>query len=218
MTYTLYDGLQTGGAVVRATLAQIGAPYEVVTVDIRTGIQSSDSYSAINPRQQVPSLIFPDGQIMTETSAIIVHLADCHPGSQLLPSMCSPDRGQVLRWLALCATNIYEGESRKLNPGRYTTGDPTGVAAAARDFIDRNYRVLETAFGNGPFILGDALSVTDIYIWMLAQWHHDFGWLGERCPKVMRCIYAAMEQPAISRVHDDQFGPGLGLKTLTPAV
>ncbi|MDF0604023.1 hypothetical protein P1J78_25295, partial [Psychromarinibacter sp. C21-152] len=61
---------------------------------------------------------------MTETSEIIVQLADYYPDSELLPPIRSPERGQVLRWLAFCATNLYEGESRKLNPGRYTTGDP----------------------------------------------------------------------------------------------
>ncbi|MDF0604015.1 hypothetical protein P1J78_25245, partial [Psychromarinibacter sp. C21-152] len=96
------------------------------------------------------------------------------------------------------------------------TGDPAGVAAAARDFIDRNYLILEAAFDRGPFILGDVLSVTDIYVWMLTQWHHDFDWLAKRCPRITECILAAMERPAISLVHNDQFGPGLGLKALPP--
>jgi glutathione S-transferase len=216
MNYQLYDGLQTGGAVVRAILAEIGVPFNVVTTDIRTGVQKSDAFSAVNPRQQVPALLFPDGQIMTETSAIIVQLADLHPDSRLLPPLGSAQRGQALRWLSFCATNLYEGESRKLNPGRYTTGDPEGVRMAAREFIDRNYLVLEGAFGQGPYLGGDQISVTDIYIWMLAQWHHDFDWLEEKCGKVVRCIRLVMDRPAIRKVHDDQFGPGLGLKPLPP--
>ena len=216
MSYTLYDGLQTGGAVVRATLAEIGAPHDIVTTDIRTGVQRSKAYSSINPRQQVPALVFPDGQVMTETSAIIVQLADLHPDAGLIPEIGTPERGNVLRWLAFCATNLYEGESRKLNPGRYTTGDPDGVREAARHFIDINYLVLDTAFDDGPFLLGPQVSVADIYIWMLAQWHHDFEWLERNCGKVFGCITAVMARPATGRVHEEQFGPGLGLKDLPP--
>jgi len=152
MIYRLHDGLQTGGAVVRAALAEIGTPHDVILTDIRTGDHLSDTYSALNPRQQVPTLIFPDGQIMTESSAILVHLADRYPEAALLPSPGSALRGQTLRWLAFCATNLYEGESRKLHPDRYTVGEPDGVRTAAHDFIDRNYLVLETAFSNGPFL------------------------------------------------------------------
>lgn len=212
----LYDGLQTGGAVVRATLAEIGVEHDIVTVDIRTGAQQSDSYCKINPRQQVPTLVLPDGAVMTETSAIVIHLADRHPEAGLLEAPGSAMRGQQLRWLTFCATNLYEGESRKLNPDRYTTGDPEGVRAAARDFVDRNYLVLEGAFSEGPFLAGGRLSVTDLEIWMLTQWHHDFDWLSRRCPKVLRCVESVMARPAAGRVHEDQFGPGLGLKPLPP--
>ena len=217
MTYRLHDGLQTGGAVVRAALAEIGTPHDVILTDVRTGAHLSDTYSALNPRQQVPTLIFPDGQVMTESSAILVHLADRHPDAGLLPPPGSAPRGQALRWLAFCATNLYEGENRKLHPERYTIGEPGGVGAAARDFIDRNYLVLETAFSNGPFLLGEPMSVTDLYIWMLVQWHHDFEWLDRRCGKVVRCVQNVMERPGVARVHDEQFGPGLGLKPLPPA-
>lgn len=216
MGYTLYDGYQTGGAVVRAALAEIGADFDVVITDLRRKDQQSTEYTRVNPRQQVPALLMQDGEVMTETAAILLHLADRHPEAGLLPEPGTKAHGQVLRWLIFCATNLYEGESRKLNPDRYTTGDPEPVRDAARAFIDRNYRVLEGAFADGPYLLGEDICVTDLYVWMLAQWHHDFDWLGAKCPGVMRCIRTVMDRPAVREVHLDQFGPGLGLGPLPP--
>ncbi len=77
--YKLYDWNQTGRTSVRAALAELEISFELVEIDFRSGAQFSDEYMRINPRQQVPSLEFPDGSILTEITAILMHLADTHP-------------------------------------------------------------------------------------------------------------------------------------------
>ncbi|WP_410293218.1 glutathione S-transferase N-terminal domain-containing protein [Klebsiella pneumoniae] len=40
---------------------------------------------ALNPLGQIPVLVLADGQVMTESAAIALHLAETHPGAGLAP-------------------------------------------------------------------------------------------------------------------------------------
>ncbi len=41
--------------------------------------RSATGCSSLNPLGQVPTLVLPDGRVMTESAAIILHLADQAP-------------------------------------------------------------------------------------------------------------------------------------------
>lgn len=211
--YRLYDSRQTGGVAVDAALTEIGADFEHVVVDIGKGDQFSEDFTRINPRQQVPALQLPDGTVLTEVIAILMHLADTHPEAALAPPAGTFERAQVNRWLSFLATNVYEGEKRRVSPSRYTA-DPDGeqaVVDSAKDYVARQYEVFEGCLGDGPYVQGDRIGIIDIYLWMLVQWWGDFGWLKRTCPKTLRLVETVMERPRIKPVHLARFGPGLGL-------
>src|SRR4051794_31694748 len=64
-----------------AALAEIGHPYELVRIG-RDEAQSSAAYRALNPLGVVPTLV--DGDVVvTESVAILLHLADRHPEAHL---------------------------------------------------------------------------------------------------------------------------------------
>ena len=84
--YRLYGKSGTGSAAVQAALAEAGASYEVVTINTKAQAHMTEEYRAINPRQQVPALQLPDGSVMTEGSAMLLHLADAHPKAGLAPA------------------------------------------------------------------------------------------------------------------------------------
>src|SRR5262245_53876006 len=118
--YTLYGTVQTGTCAVEAALEEIGAPYRMVEVTTKEGAHLTEAYRAVNPRQQVPSLALPDGSVVTEGPAILIHLADSHRQAELAPEPGTPMRAQHDRWLIYFAVNVYEGELRKVFPDRYT--------------------------------------------------------------------------------------------------
>ncbi len=70
--YKLYDGQGTGGVTIRAALAEIGAPFEVVEIDLAAGAQRSEEFTRLNSCQQVPVLELPDGTVLTENIAILM--------------------------------------------------------------------------------------------------------------------------------------------------
>ena len=114
----------------------IGAGYEKIVVDTKQGAHRTPEYLQINPRGQVPALGLPDGSIVTESVAMVLHLADCHPDCGLQPPPGDPARAQLYRWLAFFATNLYEADLRYVYSDRYTTdesGTPGVRAMAAED-------------------------------------------------------------------------------------
>ena len=210
--YKLYDGHGTGGVTVRAALAEIEAPHDIVEIDLEAGGQSTDEYTRINPCQQVPALELPDGSVLTENIAILMHLADSHPQAGLAPPCGSVERAQINRWLSFFAMNVYGPEYLRMRPAFYTT-DPSGadgIAEAATAYLTRHYGIFESALGTGPYYLGDRFSILDIYVWMIVQYWGNYDGMRRDWPKTLRLVETVIERPRIKPVHDAQFGPGVG--------
>ncbi len=204
--YLLYGSNSSGSASVEAALALCGAEYQVVQTPTAEGMHLTEDFRAINPRQQVPALRLPDGSVMSEGSAMMLHLADALPAARLAPAPGTPARAQHDRWLIFMAVNIYEGELRKAYSDRYTD-DPAGVEGvrtSADTYVKRHHAILEEAIV-GPFILGPERSMADIYLWMLAGWM-DQEWLTAHCPKIAALAARIAKDPAVAPIHATHFG------------
>ena len=99
MTYQLYNRDGSGDFVVEAALALAGAPFEIVKLDSKSGTALPDTFRGTNPWRQVPTLILPGGSTMTETAAILIHIAACYPDRALAPRPGTPAHAKFLRWL-----------------------------------------------------------------------------------------------------------------------
>ncbi|CAN7587348.1 glutathione S-transferase family protein [Rhizobium sp. LjRoot254] len=204
--YKLYESINSGSSAVEAALAEAGADYVTVPTSTAEKRHLSEEYRAINPRQQIPALALPNGSVMTEGAAMLLHLADAFPYSQLAPPPGSSARAQHDRWLIFMAVNIYEGELRKAYPPRYSD-DPSGgdaVLSNATTYVNRHYELLETAMGEGPYFFGDQLTMVDIYLWMLAYWI-DGDWLAAHCPKIVSLVTSVRNRPKVMPVHVKHF-------------
>jgi glutathione S-transferase len=205
--YELYGTLQTGTCAIQAALEEAGAPYRMIEVTTKKGEHRTEAYRAVNPRQQVPALRLPDGSVVTEGPAILMHIADAHPHRLLAPPPGSSKRAQLDRWLVFFCANVYEGELRKLFGSRYTT-DPAGVEAvqaSARAYVERHYRIFEEDVAGSPFFFGPDLTVLDIYVWMLAEWM-ERDWIEANCPRIAALARAVRGRPLIAPIHAANFG------------
>ena len=170
MTFTLYSTKGAGGFAVEAALAKAGAPFKVITIDYDQDEQKSAAYAAINPMQQVPAMTLPDGTLMTESAAMVMHVAQSFPGSGLAPMPGTSGHGRFLRWMLFMAVNLYEADLRFFYPARYTT-DSDGIAAvkaAGAAHMAKSFTVIEPALD--PFLLGQEMSIGDVYLAMLSTW------------------------------------------------
>ena len=67
--YKLYWARTSGAMVPEALFEEIGVDYEKIVIDIAKEENRSDEFLAINPMGQIPTLVLPDGTMMTESAA-----------------------------------------------------------------------------------------------------------------------------------------------------
>jgi len=126
---------------------------------------------SVNPMRQVPAVVFPSGEIMTESAAILIHLADADPEARLAPPIGDPRRVQYLRWMAYVSSSIYALF--------WIKGDPMRIAASKEDaprVIDRVHDRIAACWANmdkqinpGRYILGNEISVLDLYVTVVSR-------------------------------------------------
>ena len=170
MTYTLYSSLGSGGFAVEAALAKAGAPYTYVEIDTANQAHKQPAFLKINPLGQVPAMMLPDGTLMTESAAMVIHIAHLFPGANLAPKPGTSAHAKVLRWMLYMACNLYEADLRYYYPARYTT-DPAGagsVKAAGAAYMDKSFPIIEA--GLDPYLAGNDLGIADVYLAMLTTW------------------------------------------------
>ncbi len=203
VTYTLYSFIRSGGAMVEAALAEIGASCEIRPVDLNTDAQRDPAYLAINPHGKVPALVTPEGDLLTETLAILLTLDERHEDAGLLPSRGSSERAKALRWLAFAATELYPIVEILDYPDRFSpsaeTNDATR-AVALEVWRDRLKTMELQLLEDEPYLLGDRFCLTDIYWAVIPRWGHQPDWTAEHTPKLERLFHAVAARPKIAAV------------------
>ena len=96
----LYDYFRSSAAYrVRIALNLKGLAPERVFVHLRRNAQLTDAYLALNPQGLVPTLVTDDGEVLTQSLAIVEWLDETHPAPPLLPG--TPAERARVRALAL---------------------------------------------------------------------------------------------------------------------
>ena len=206
--YTLYGDLGSGAFSAEAALAEAGAPYDFALVSLERNEQKQPAFLAINPSGKVPALRLPEGEIITESAAILLTLADHFPQSGLLPPQASNSRALAYRWLAFMAGEIYPIVEIVDYPERFAPEE--GAAAlrqVARDRIGERILIIERMI-RGPFLLDGGFSLLDIYAAMFSRWSLEAAWKLANLPKLLALAEAVSQRPAIAPVWRRHFQRG----------
>jgi glutathione S-transferase len=167
-TITLFHSPQTRSSAALMLLEELDAPYELRTLDLKSGEQREDGYLAINPMGKVPAIL--DGDVLvTEQVAIFIHLADRFAQAGLAPALSDPRRGVYLRWLA-----FYAGCFEPAVVDRFLKHTPPADHSIYRDF-DTMLGILEAQLATGPYLLGDEITAADILWGTALRWTMMFG-------------------------------------------
>jgi GST-like protein len=209
--YTLFGRPGWGSVLVEAQLAWFNLPYVIEEVDdLFESAAARERLSAINPVAQLPTLVTPDGSVMTESAAITLHLADVTTGDSLVPSVGETERPRFLRWLVFLVANIYPTFTFADDPRRFVTGKT--AQAAFRKSVDRYqrdlWRMVEEA-ADTPWFLCQRFSALDIYIAAMTRWRPRRPWFAEHCPRLAAIAARTDALPRLSAVWRRNFPPGV---------
>jgi GST-like protein len=191
--YVVYGQKGTGSVPVEATLLLLGEPYEV----IERG--PSENRPAGNPMQQVPVLALPNGELMTESAAILIHLADSHPAARLSPALDDPRRPAFLRWMTYVSAQIYALMWVRDDPGRLAVDETHKPVILERtaERIAYCWRMMDAQASPARYILGEDLSVLDLYVTVVSCWGPRRARFYQEAPKLAEVVRRVDQDPRL---------------------
>lgn len=175
-----------GSAIVEAQLAFHDLPVELIEVgDLLRDGAARDALAPVNPLGQVPVLELPSGEVMTESAAITLHLADLARSDALVPGPDATERAAFLRWLVFIVANIYPTFTYADVPGRFVP-DPAAAEAFRRQ-VERYAEGLWLQFSaaaKAPWVLGERFSALDLYVAVMTRWRPGRPWFEGHAPRL----------------------------------
>jgi GST-like protein len=201
--YTLYGTRGSGSSIAEAGLERCGLDYRLVRASRWEADSAYEELTKINPLGQIPTLVLPDGSVLTESAAILMHLGLEFPQSGLLPAAPSA-RAQTLRGLVFIAANCYSAISQIDYPERYTT--ETGEAAheavrqGARRVLHRHWEIFADTFAGHPFLGGDQPGALDIMAAVVSKWSGARRHLAAERPEFHALLLRVEADPALQSV------------------
>jgi GST-like protein len=201
--FLLYGNPGWGSAIVEAQLAFYGLPFRFeATGDLFDSEAARAKLRPLNPVAQVPTLVLPDGQVMTESAAITLHLADLAGRDDLVPGPAAPERAAFLRWLVFVVANVYPTFTYADDPTRFVKTDEAAAKAFRTEvdaYAQRLWQAVEAAAGS-PWFLGGRMSALDIYLAVMTKWRPRRAWFAEQAPRLLAAGDAAAALPAVRPV------------------
>lgn len=171
-----------GSAIVETMLALVGEPYDFVDVE---GFDHSgaaqDRLAGVNPLRQVPTLVLDDGDVLTETAAIALWLAERHAG--LAPASGSAEHRRFLHLLIWIVANVYPTFTYGDCPKRWAPSAQDELTNATNAHRERLYRWLEEQVV-GPYVLGEQASALDCYAAVMIDWRPGREWFADNTPRL----------------------------------
>jgi GST-like protein len=199
VTYKLFGRAGWGSAIVEAQLVWYGLPFTFEPLDdLFKSAEARARLQKVNPLGQVPTLVLPDGGIMTESAAITLLLADITGQESLVPGPKASERGRFLRWLVFIVANIYPTFTYADDPSRFvsvnTARDPFRAATDA--YAQRLWHQLNGEAG-APWFLGERMSAIDLYLGVMTRWRPKRAWFETEAPKLAAIAQRADTLPQL---------------------
>lgn len=189
--YTLYGAKGSGAAAVEAALVLAGASFRSVDAGSWQPGPGLEELRRVNPLLQVPTLVTPDGSVLTESAAILIHLADEFPASGLLPGP-APARAQCIRGLVYIAANCYAAIGIIDYPERWCP-DPDDelkerIRAGTKQRMYQLWDIFADTFPAMPYLSGPALGALDVLAAVVTKWSGSRGHLSSSRPALHRLL------------------------------
>jgi len=173
--YTLYGKKGSGSATTQTALEIVGAPYRVIET---ASWEPNDAFAdliKLNPLGQIPTLVLPDGSVLSESGAILIHLGLVHPESALLPRDPAA-RAQALRGIVYIAANCYAAISVIDFPERWCADADNDdavkerIRGGTRARLHKHWEMFADLFPARPYLSGPELGALDIHAAVVSKW------------------------------------------------
>lgn len=193
----LYGMSMSGNCWKAAQILQLtGQSYDWHETDSNGGATRTPAFLAINPAGKVPALVLDDGQVLTESNAILLHVAE---GTPWLPAP-GMTRSRVHEWLFFeqYSHEPYIAVARNIRAWRREAhlhaaclADCDARGAAALDIMERRLSA-------HPWLAGDGPTIADLALFAYTHRADEGGFDLARWPGVQAWVARVAELPGIT--------------------
>jgi glutathione S-transferase len=203
----LYYTPDTCSLASHIALEEAGALYSTVRISFAANEQRSPEYLAINPKGRVPALVTERG-VLTETPAILAFIAQAYPQAHLPPLDDSFAFAQVQAFNSYLSSTLHVAHAHRMRGYRWAD-DPAAIAEMQRkapQAVSACYEPVERSMQKGPWVMGEAYTICDAYLFTMAQWLEADGVDVARLPKVVDHRRRMGERAAVKRAIAQEMG------------
>jgi GST-like protein len=201
--YKLYGAKGSGSAAIEAALEMTGEKFCLVDAASWDPASAVEELERINPLKQIPTLLLPDGSVLTESAAILLHLGLAHPSARILPVEPAA-RAQSIRGLVFIAANCYAAVGVADYPERWSDTSDKAVAdrirAGARARLRRYWEIFADTFPARPFFDGEAPGGLDLLACVVSKWSGTRMHVKTARPEFFATLERIERQPRIASV------------------
>ncbi len=176
------------GSCARAShiaLREAGAEFELQLVDFASAEQRTAGYHKINPKGRVPALATEAGTL-TETPAILGYIAQRYPTAALAPLDNAYEMARLQSFNAYLCGTVHVAHAH-IRRGERWADDPDAIAEMKRkapEVVAACFTLMEQEMVNAPWVLGEAYSTADPYLFTITQWLPIHGLTASDYPKI----------------------------------
>ena len=193
--YKLYSAKGSGANIIELLLEMAAVPYDIV--ELAWEDLTKSEYKAVNPLGQVPTLVLPDGTIMTESLAIGIYLSEKYQ-MNLTPT----NNPNFLRWVVFMVASYYPTFTFGDHPENWVKNSEAAKELREKTDDARKKMILqlENNVSAGPWFLGETKSLIDIYFSFIMSWRPGSEWFELHCPKIIRIANVIRATPEFKKV------------------
>ncbi|HKX37963.1 MAG TPA: glutathione S-transferase family protein [Burkholderiales bacterium] len=196
----LYYAPHTCSLASHIALEHAGARYELRRIDFGANEQRSPEFLKVNPKARVPALVTERG-ILTETPAMLVFIAQSFPAARLAPIEDPFALAEVQAFNSYLCSTVHIAHAHRMRGYRWAD-DPAALEAMKKKVpqsVGECFGLIEREMLRGPWVMGDAYTVCDMYLFTLAQWLEADGVDLARLPRVAGHRRRMSENPVVAR-------------------
>ncbi len=197
---TLYYSKGSCALASHIALEDSGAAFEAVRINTATGDTRRPEFLAVNPKGRVPALVTERG-LITENPAILAFIAQSFPAAGLAPLDDAYGFAQAQAFnVYLCAT-VHVAYAHRWRGYRWADEQTSfdDMARKVPKSMGDGFQLIEDELLAGPWVLGEAYSICDPYLFTLSSWMEGVDIDPARFPRVLDHRNRMAERPAVKR-------------------
>lgn len=189
-------------------LEELGIEHQLVLVDTSKKDHQQDAYLKLNPKGKIPLLV--DSHLsLTESAAICFYLAEQYGQSSLFSlSTKAAERAPLYQWMMYLSNTLQAELLSYFYPERLTSNEVSAaqVKQHAEQRVADMLIYIDTQLANqqGDYLLGEHISIADLFLFMLCRWTRGMNKPARDYPHLKNYLAILFARPSIMKTFETE--------------